>query len=228
MTTKFTDLMTLCLGSMGDSDASTWPRDTRMLKWCIEAIQAFPILRPQLDDHTNGASDVYSLALPADFREVITVEYPISQQPPIYLLRKSRLDPDFYNDKCFYDIDHDYSAGVGWFVHFSAPIIKTTHVMTQYLATHNTAMADDNATLISVPDQYIYLLIAYVLAKGWRERLGVVMQDPTAHTSTILQMTETVHKAEQNYNEMVTQALTKLAESKITHAMKADRFDRVY
>src|SRR5665647_1493828 len=108
MTTSFEQLLTDCLVALGDSSGITWDRTTRMWQFCIEAILTFPILRPMLDDHTNGNAIVYSYDLPEYFREVISVEYPIGGQPPTYLARKSHLAPDFYEFPGFYDVDHDY------------------------------------------------------------------------------------------------------------------------
>ena len=152
MSIGFSKLMSDALIALGDSDATTWARTTIIWPWCIEAMLEFPILRPQLDDHTNGASVVYSFAMPADFREVISVEYPISQQPPAYLVRKNRLDPEFYDEAGFYDIDRDYAGGVGWFMYVSGGIAALAHIKTQYLANHKTDLIDDDESYITVPE----------------------------------------------------------------------------
>ncbi len=228
MTITFTKLVSDCLVAAGDNDATTWPRATVAIPWVKEALIAFPILRPMLDDHTNGASVVYSYALPADYREVISVEYPINQQPPEYLARKNRLDPDFYKEGGYYDIDHDFSGGLGFYCYISGGIAATAHIKMQYLAQHDTNLADDSVDVITVPDQYENILVAYFINRAWRERLGAFMQDPTAHTSVIQQMTEMVQHAEENYRYLVETALERVAQSKISPVNKADKFDRVY
>jgi hypothetical protein len=188
----------------------------------------FPILRPMLDDHTNGASVVYSYAAPSDFREVITVEYPISQQPPTYLSRKNRLDEDFWSVINCYDIDHDYSAGTGWFIWVSGGVAALAHIKMQYLANHSTTIVDDSVATWTVPDEYENIVVAYVVAKAYRERLSTYMVTPTAHTSIILQLTDMVKKAEDNYRDLAQRALVRLADSRITPNVAADKFDRVY
>jgi hypothetical protein len=228
VTVSFEQLLTDCLVALGDSLAATWSRINIMMPWCIEAIQSFPILRPMLDDHTNGASIVYSYAMPADFRQLISVEYPISQQPPVYLVRKNRLDPNFYNQDGFYDIDHDYSTGTGWTMYVSGGIAAAAHIKTQYLANHDTAMTDSEECMLSVPDEYETILISSVMCRAYRERLGYMMQDPTAHMTVITQMTEMVHHMEEYYQSQVAAAQAKLANSIVSPRQAADKYDRVY
>ena len=228
MTITFTQLITDCLVAAGDEDAATWSRTDIAIPWCKEALRVFPILRPMLDDHTNGASLVYSYAMPADFRELISVEYPISQVPPVYLVRKNRLDPNFYNEAGYYDIDYDYSTGSGYFVYVSGGVAALAHIKTQYLGAHATALADNSTDVITVPDQYEHIIIAYFITRAWRERLGVTMRDPTAHTSLVMQLTEMVRKSEENYKNLVAAAMQFISESKITPHNEVDKFDRVY
>jgi hypothetical protein len=228
MTITFTKLVSDCLVSAGDEDAATWPRPGIAIPWVKEAILQFPILRPQLDDHTNGASVVYSYSMPAGFREVISVEYPISQQPPVYLVRKNHLDPDFYSSAGYYDIDYDFSTGSGYLCYVSGGVAALAHIKVQFLATHDIDLADDSTDVITIPDQYENIIIAYFIMRAWRERLGVVMQDPTAHSSIITQLTEMVHKAEENYKELVDAAQRYISESKVSSGNTVDKFDQVY
>jgi len=228
MPITFTQLITDCMVAAGDEEAVTWARPTIARQWVIEAILQFPILRPMLDDHVNGASIVYSFSMPADFRELISVEYPISQQPPTYLVRKNHLDPDFYSSAGYYDIDYDFSTGNGFLCYVSGGVAALAHVKTQYLAMHDTSMDDNDADLITIPDQFENIIIAYFIARAWRERLGYVMRDPTAHSSVISQMTEMVHKSELNYKDLVLAAERHISESKVSSGNKVDKFDRVY
>jgi hypothetical protein len=228
MSVTFQKYLTDCLIALGDSSGSTWSRTNTVIYWALEAIVSFPILRPMKDDHTNGASVVYSLALPVDFREIIDVEYPISQTPPVYLVRKNRLDPDFYSSDGSYDVDHDYSTGKGWMLYISGGVAALAHIYTQYLANHDTAMVDDDSHYLSIPDEYENILIASVICRAYRERLSYYMQDPTAHMTIITQMTTMVAKSEENFRLLVEAAQAKLAQSKVSAHQTSDKFDRVY
>jgi hypothetical protein len=228
MTTIFSDFLDTCSYALGDILGAVWSRVDAIWPWALEGMMAFPILRPMLDDHTNGASLVYSYALPTDFREVIAVEYPISQTPPVYLVRKNRLDPGFYDEAGYYDIDHDYSTGSGWYCYVSGGVAASAHIKMQYLANHDTSMADDHTDTISIPDEYVHIIVAYVVAKAYRERLSNMMVDPTAHTSVVLQMTDMVQHAEEHYDQLVAAAQQRLAQSRNTPAIQVDKYDRVY
>jgi hypothetical protein len=120
----------------------------------------------------------HNFALPTDFREVINVEYPVNQDPPHYLIRKNELDPAFYSIEYCYDVTHNYKGGIGWFMYISNLVLINEHVYIYYLANHSVGLADDSVATITVPDEYENIIIAYVVAKAYRERLGAFMIDP--------------------------------------------------
>jgi hypothetical protein len=107
-------------------------------------------------------------------------------------------------------------------------IAAAAHIKIQYLANHLIGLADDSVALITVPDEYVNILIAYVVAKAYREMLSTYMVDPTAHTSIISQMTDMVNKAEEQYKDMVAQAQSKLSDSRLSPKFEMDKHDRVY
>ena len=96
MPITFSDLLTDCSVALGDVAGTTWDRTTIIWPWCIEAIRTFPILRPMFKDKTTGLGEEHGFELEADFREMISVEYPVNQHPTSYMVRKNRLDPAFY------------------------------------------------------------------------------------------------------------------------------------
>jgi hypothetical protein len=228
MAISMEDFITHCLVALGDSAGVTWSRTNRMFSWCIEAIQSFPILRPMLDDHTNGAAKVYSYAMPEGFRQVISVEYPISQVPPVYLVRKNRLDPKFFDSLGSYDIDHDYSTGLGWTIYVSDGITALAHVKVQYLSNHDTTLTDSAEDFLTVPDEYETILITSVMCRAYRERLSNAMQDPTAHMTVITQLTEMVQHIEELFQSQVVTAQARMANSIVSPRLSSDKYDRVY
>ncbi len=113
-------------------------------------------------------------------------------------------------------------------VYFSTSIPVGAHVKSQYLANHDTDMADDGTHFITIPDEYEELIIASVVCKAYRERLSFYMQDPTAHQAVILEMTQMVRDADTRYQSMVITIQQKLAISRLASDRKVDKFDRVY
>src|SRR4030042_2618584 len=160
-----------CLASLSDTGAAVWAR-TKVLVWTNEAIQAFPILRPMYVDSVSALVARWYFRLPTDFREVISVEHPVGNHPVDYLIRKNRLDPSFYADANHFDIDNDYTTGDLYQIYFSSQIPISSHVYVQYLASHDATMTDDAASIITIPDEYETILLTFVLAKAYRERLS--------------------------------------------------------
>jgi hypothetical protein len=228
MSISFQQLLTDCLVALGDPNANLWSRTDVMLPWCVEALRTFPILRPMEFDYMDLVNATYEITLPADFREVISVEYPTGQTPKHYGLRKHRLDPKFYDRDFFYDIDHDYTEGAGWILYMSTNIAAHAHVIVEYLANHDTEMVDNANCFISVPDEYESILVNQVICRAYRERLSKYMQDPTAHTSIIQQLTDMVLKMEATWRLQVSEAQNRLTNSVVTSNRVVDKYDRVY
>ncbi len=228
MTISFQQLLSDCLTAMGDRSATTWSRVDIIIPWAKEAILAFPLLCPKLLTITVAGAATHCHDMPDDFREIISVEYPTSQEPPVYLDRMNRWDPEFYKSQEHYDIDRNYTDAKGWILWTSKNMAVGQVITANYLANHKTDLTDSAQSLLTVPDEYEYILIAYVVMKGYRERLGNYMQDPTAHMSIIAQMTEMVQHAEQNYHDLVEAAVKKYTDSRILPHRQVDKFDRTY
>jgi hypothetical protein len=113
-------------------------------------------------------------------------------------------------------------------MYVSGGVTALTHIKIQYLANHDSALEDASDHHLTTPDEYENLLILAVMCRAYRERLSYAMQNPTAHSSVIQQMTEMVNKMEQEYKDQVAAAQAKLANSIISPRLGSDRFDRVY
>jgi hypothetical protein len=230
MSITFQDLLSDCLVALGDDNGLTWSRINKIWPWCIEAMRTFPFGRPMKEDHTLLVGEDIKFDLPSDFREVISVEFPVNQNPPQYLTRLNRFDPNFYSANDYYDIDYNFADAAGWIIHFSA-YLKTytgSHVYIDYLADHDLDMADDALHFITVADEFYTILISQVICRAYRERLSYFMQDPTVHTSIVYQLTEMVRKAEEHYASQVAEAQERLAKSRLSPHQPSDKYDRIY
>jgi hypothetical protein len=227
MAISFDAFMDHVFGALGDPTATTWSRTDQILPWSFEAFTAFPILRPRYLDKTAPAN-VYKYRLPVDFREIISVEYPITKQPPEYLTRKNRFDPAFWSSSNYFDIDNDYTTGDLYTIYFSGVFTNATHMYLEYLGLHDTDLTDDGAHFISIPDEYETIVITSVMCRAYRERLGKYMQNPTAQSSIIMQMTAMVEHLEAYYKQQLADALASLAESRVSPRLASDKYDRVY
>jgi len=228
MTISFQTLLTDCLDALGDRQGNTWSRIDCIMPWAKEAIRNFPILRPNFYTATNISTTIYDVSMPVDFREVVAVEYPVSQTPPVYLVRKNHFDPNFYDQDGFYDVDRDYENGKGYLLWISSGWAGGTAIHVYYLATHDTNLTDSPTSYLTVPDQYEPLLITAVMCRAYRERLGMLMQDPTAFSSLVDQLTNAVGQLEQRYDQMLATVQVKITDSTVSPRMKSDKFDRLY
>ncbi len=222
----FGTLLSRIQSALGDTTGATWDRTTTLWDWAQDALRDFPILRPKTVLETVSTAG-HSFTLPSDFRRVIYVEYPISQDPPDYLARKSHLDIDFYSNTGFYDVDRDYDEYGGYIMWISDDLAVGGEVMVRYLASHLAEFSSE-ATLITVENQYVQVLIYHVILMAFTERLATQLQDPTAHMDITRQMAEAVKAAETNYLHALEAATADVSSSQRVEGWKLDRFDRIY
>ena len=206
---------------IGDPLEGTWSRTNEVWYWLIEAIREFPILRPMTADLTFVADHYHDL--PADFIEIITVEYPIGEDPPRFNIRRDHTDEDFESDY-YYDIDKDYADGTGHLLWMGQVVASDVRI--NYLAPHDTAAAE--GMVLTIPDQYINILEEYCVIRAWTERLSTEIANPTAHASTISQINQAVEYHRKRYQEIIQKAITEMVTSKIVPNRRLDKFDRIY
>ncbi|MBN2148704.1 MAG: hypothetical protein JW726_15055 [Anaerolineales bacterium] len=213
-----------CLDMLGDGSSAVWARAT-VMQWVNEAIRDFPIGKPT-DTVITCTAGTYAYDLPAGFREITKVEYPTSQDPPEYLVRKSHQDPDFWADDIYYDVDRDYTSESGHQLWISADAATGATVNVNYLADHTSTLTEYST--ITVPDQYLGVLMLHVRKTAYAERLAYQIGTPTAHTSTIQQTSNAYQQAKSEYEKAVELMLAALAESRQTPLWKMDKYDRTY
>lgn len=224
--TTFGNLLTRIMYSLGDPSGTMWSRTNEVWYWLIEAIREFPILRPMQDTLSEiGVGDIHEFTLPEDFKYIISVEWPVDEDPPRYHMRRSRLEEDFYLGD-YYDIDRDYETGSGWILWMGQAVTSGDDVRVNYLGLHDTEATE--IMVLTVPDEYLNILSEYVIMRAWIEQLSTIIQDPTAHTSTIEQINATIRDHRNNYERLVSQAVAELGTSRLTVNRAIDKYDRIY
>jgi hypothetical protein len=158
--TTLSNLLTRCSNALGDPLTLTWSRAT-LTYWAIEAIREFPILRP-MEEQYVVVSATHSFTLPADFVELIWVEYPTSQDPPAYLKYKSHLDPEFWGSDEYYDVDRDYNLGSGYTLW--SPSSCPGHGQDLLSCRHDDDLAE--ADSLTIPDRYLNITVMSSGAPG--------------------------------------------------------------
>jgi hypothetical protein len=209
--------------ALGDPTEVYWSRTLVVWYWLIEAIREFPILLAKEADVSDNFKE-HEIELPADFREVISVQWPITADMR-YHVRRSRLSEDFY-DGDYYDVDRDFSTGSGWKLWMGQPVPFAFPVRVHYYALHDTAGGE--LTVLTVPDQYLNILTEYCILRAWTERLSKELADPTAHSDVISSINTAIAEHRKTYNALVEQAVRELTTSRITPTHRADGHDRIY
>jgi hypothetical protein len=219
--TTFGSHLTRIMYALGDPTEAVWSRTNEVWYWLIEAIREFPILRPMTDDLTF-TEDHYN-ALPSDFVKIVSVEYPIGDDPPTYLTRRSHQSPEFQAGE-FYDVVADHDTGSGSLL-WIGPVV-TSDVRVNYLALHDYAASE--SMVLTIPDQYLNILTEYCAVRAWEERLSSEIANPTAHASTIsqIQVALTQHRA--LYDRLVKEAVQELGTSRLVPDRAMDKYDRIY
>jgi hypothetical protein len=229
MTTTFSSLLDDCdlsLSNTRDGSGPTWTA-TQLARWAIEGMLSFPILRPMEITFTFIASS-YDIDLNPDFREMIAVEYPIHQTPMVFLKRMSRHEDAFYQDTTHYDVEPDYDDGIGFKLWLSQALEIGDEITIDYLANHDTTLLDNDSDTVTIEDDHVPIIVAYVVWKAYQERLAEYMQQVSAYSQIITQLVKAVDEAYQRYHTMLAAALAYRSHSLITPSWKVDHHDRVY
>lgn len=166
--TTLTSFATACATALGDSGNSIWSAAT-IKTWIHAAIRGYSQFFPRiLTISINAATDDRQYDLPAGLLSIISVEYPVGQDPVEYLARRTHLDAAFWQLSGYYDIlfHHDTSDVAELIISEKPTTGETISVI--YEALHDDSLADDDT--ITVPVEHEHLLLAYVRYMAYNER----------------------------------------------------------
>lgn len=229
MTTTTAEVRALALLALGDPGGATWPTDT-VDDWVEEAIRDYSQhFKRTLSQTIDCVDDQHNYDLNYDVRGIISVEYPQGEDPPEYLDRKSRLDPDFWTDDGYYDwepayqeVDHTGSAPpVLW---ISAEPVDTEDILVTYHAHFHYEASNE----VLVPEEHIPILILFVQWKAMHERMATATQAPDYSQVLITQLRAAVDSARATYEKALRTAVQASSRSLPTPHWEMDGGDRIY
>ena len=218
---------------LNDAAAGTWPQAT-VEAWVADAIRDYSQYFPRVIEsyvEQVGGTPTHYIVLPTDFMEMILVEFPRGEDPPIHLERRSLHAATFWDVDGYYDIlyvEQEAEAGMpdtqAQLVLSRVPLATEGYTI-RYLAAHSGSGSSDTVT---VKTDHQPLLILYVLWQAFKERAATQLQDPDT-TSDILQKTVNAEmQAHEEYRRGITNAQTKRSQGGWTGPWKADDFDPIY
>ena len=178
MTTTLAELADRAQLTLNDTLASTWPQAT-IEAWVIEGIRDYTQTFPRVIVKTitiAGADPGHVFDLTPDLIAVMLVEYPTDESPPIYLKRRRRTHPQFYNNPGFYDIQLTGDMTENPTIFLSQEPADGETITITAKCHHDTSLSSGDD--ITVPEHHEGLLLLFVLWQAFKERLATEEQDP--------------------------------------------------
>lgn len=183
------ELIDQCQNVLADAAGVVWS-EAKINEWIVQAIREysrhFPRRMNVTISATPGAGGHYNTAyaLPTDFLECLAVEFPKDENPPIWLKRRSEEDADF--GAGYYDIRRSGDSQSASYVVLGEEPGAGDELKVVYLGLHDITLAVGDP--VTVPDEDIELLVAFVKMRAFEERLADEEKgsDPTSNLVTYL------------------------------------------
>lgn len=167
---------------------SVWP-ESKLSEWIHQGIREYSRYFPRrlttsITPVIVGSDYARVYDLPADFLEVMAVEWPQDEEPPVWLQHRPETEPGFGAGD--FDIRrHGDATDPAELVLGERPTNGTDLIRVHYLGLHDLTLALTDT--VSVPDEDLELIIQFVKMRAFEERLAQEEKgaDPT---STLLSM----------------------------------------
>lgn len=223
-------LISKCRNLIGDTNEADYVFSADQVKeWINFAIRDISKHFPRTIQYDiSTTADVREYDLETNIISVISVEYPQGEDPPQFLLRRSRTHPSFWIEDGFYDvfIRHDQDSTYPPQLIISTKPADSETIRLEYKGEHNQLSASgDETTLL---DRFTPLIPLFVRWKAWQELASSEGMDPDP--IKLLSATQEVnaYRAERAYYEALRQALKAETESAVVAGWAMDKHDRVY
>ena len=218
--------------SLNDALAATWPQAT-VEEWVIEAIREYTQSFPRTLTKTitiAGAAPGHAFDMTTDMIAVILVEYPGGEDPPVYLNRRSRTHPQFYNYQGYYDVEPSGDMTAVPTLYLSEEPTAGETVLWTAKCHHDTTLVSGDD--ITVPEYNEGILLLFVLWQAFKERLATEEQDPdttlAGHVTLLQNLVKGATQAEREYKEALKRAQGNVADGTFSGPWAADIHDRIY
>jgi hypothetical protein len=213
--------------ALGDPTGAIWS-DATVEAWVIEAIRDYSIHFKRLKTKTiDCVDDQHNYELPYDVREIITVEFPVGEDPPAYLDLLTRKDPRFWSGAPFYDFEPAYQETLDTSTYYPELWISAAPDDTQDIeVTYHAHFY--HATQCLVPDEHIPLLILFVQYRAVAERLAKEIQAPDYSMVIVTELRGAVEAHRATYERAVKAAAASASRGRWAQSWEMDSRDRIY
>jgi hypothetical protein len=168
---------------------SVWP-ESKISEWIHQGIREYSRYFPRrlttsITPAIVGSDYTRFYDLPADFLDVLAVEWPQDHEPPVWLARRPETESGFGAGD--FDVRrHADATDPAELVLGETPTTATDKVRVHYLGLHDLTLATTDT--VSVPDEDLELLIQFVKMRAYEERLSQEEKgaDPTSMVLSLL------------------------------------------
>lgn len=212
MTTLAT-LVNLCEADLSDSGNATWAA-ADIQQWIVDAIADYTQhFRRELSQDLTTILNDRTYDLPDVCLDIVSVEYPLGEDPPTYLQPRSHTHKDFWIEEGYYDYiinGNDTDQDEIW---ISEKPSASETIRVRYLAHHD--LPDLTTDNLTVPDEHQYVLRNYVLWRAAIQLKVVEEASPTSNSSLIMsQLAVNVDRMRRAYVDSLAKALYSLSRSR--------------
>jgi hypothetical protein len=185
-----TTLQTLideCEADLADGGNVYWTA-ADVERWLRDGIKDYSEHFPRtLTTTLLTVADDRTYDLPANCREVLAVEFPSGQTPPVFLQRRPYNHPQFWQENGYYDFVarlDDSDAPELWVSESPAGSMVGQTITVYYLGEHDAAIATGGT--VTVPGRHQPILRAYVLWQAAGQRKAMQEANPTSNSSLLM------------------------------------------
>ncbi len=225
MTTRI-ELNTLIRRRLNDQVAPQMFTDEQINQWINDAIEEYSryFSRVKTTTQLTTAND-RQYDLPADYRGVVSVEYPTGDDPPTYLERRDYRHPDFWMEDGFYDVVHRSDAGNADEIWISQKPAAGQTITIEYLGDHD--LVDDDTDAISIVDLHLEVIVLHARWSALQALASGEAANPDPNNVMLDRYEANVSRAERSYYRKIDELRKVEAESGM-NAWPMDKWDRVY
>lgn len=225
MTTR-QELNLLIRRRLNDQVAPQVFTDEQIDQWINDAIEEYSRYFPRVKSAALATSaNDRQYDLPADYRGIVSVEYPTGDDPPTYLERRDYRHCDFWQEDGFYDVVHRSDASNADELWISQKPSAGQTITIEYLGDHD--LVDDDSDTISIIDLHLEVLILHARWSALQALASGEAANPDPNNVMLDRYEANVSRAERSFYRKVEELRKVEAESGM-NAWPMDKWDRVY
>jgi len=212
---------------LGDLTSPFKWSDEQINQWINDAIADYSIHFPLVKTQTISCSDENrKYDLEDDFVEVLSIEYPTGEDPPVYLKHRLGTHPGFWSQDGFYDVlkHRDFEDPDELIISTKPSTGESIEVIYQ---AHHVFLDDDDTDKITVPERHLELIVLFARMAAYQELASTESSDPNPESKLSGTLELNSFKAERAYRKQLDEFKAAGSESgQVKWSM--DDYDRVY